>query len=415
MAYFYGTGGNDVIVNGQVSAGVTSNPGGLAGTGSGADVVYGYEGDDYIDADAGNDHLEGGFGNDTLVGWHGNDYLAGDSGNDDLDGGTGDDTLNGGSGIDTMRGGSGDDTYSVESAGEVLVEYLDEGHDKVEAYVSYTLAANIEDLRLLATGDQNGTGNDLGNFIDGNGFRNVIDGRGGNDVIRSFEGDDRLLGGGDDDLLIGGPGEDEMIGGTGNDHYDVGEAGDRVIENAGGGTDLVFSSLETTTLGAQIENLFLKMGAVAGIGNGLANYMFGNETDNRLSGRGGADALDGDAGSDVLVGGAGGDRFVFDDGDSRPGARDVIRAGDGAAAFQGAGAAPGDIIDLREIDAIEGTEKDDAFTFGGTGMGHLSLVNAGGNTLLRGNTDADAAFEVEITIEDGGVLASAYRAADFIL
>ena len=42
-------------------------------------------------------------------------------------------------------------------------------------------------------------------------------------------------------------------------------------------------------------------------------------------------------------------------------------------------------------------------------------MNSGGNTIVRGNTDADAAFELEVVIEDGGVLASAYSAADFYL
>ena len=56
-----------------------------------------------------------------------------------------------------------------------------------------------------------------------------------------------------------------------------------------------------------------------------------------------------------------------------------------------------------------------AFVFGGTGIGRVSLVNSGGNTLVRCNIDGDAAFEFELLIEDGGVLASAYRAGDFIL
>jgi hypothetical protein len=34
---------------------------------------------------------------------------------------------------------------------------------------------------------------------------------------------------------------------------------------------------------------------------------------------------------------------------------------------------------------------------------------------VRGNTDNDAAFEFELLIEDGAVLASAYAAADFVL
>jgi hypothetical protein len=35
--------------------------------------------------------------------------------------------------------------------------------------------------------------------------------------------------------------------------------------------------------------------------------------------------------------------------------------------------------------------------------------------LVRANTDMDASFEFEILIEDGGILASAYKAVDFIL
>jgi hypothetical protein len=42
-------------------------------------------------------------------------------------------------------------------------------------------------------------------------------------------------------------------------------------------------------------------------------------------------------------------------------------------------------------------------------------VEAGGLTLVRGNTDGDAAFEFKLLIEDAAVLASAYRAVDFIL
>ena len=37
------------------------------------------------------------------------------------------------------------------------------------------------------------------------------------------------------------------------------------------------------------------------------------------------------------------------------------------------------------------------------------------NTLLRANTDGDAGFEFELILEDGGLLASQYRAVDFIL
>ena len=43
---------------------------------------------------------------------------------------------------------------------------------------------------------------------------------------------------------------------------------------------------------------------------------------------------------------------------------------------------------------------------GGTGRGHLSIVNDGTNTVIRGNTDIDVAFEFELVIKDGAVDAS---------
>ena len=57
-----------------------------------------------------------------------------------------------------------------------------------------------------------------------------------------------------------------------------------------------------------------------------------------------------------------------------------------------------------------------AFGFGGTGAGQISVIEFGNTaTLVRGNTDDDAAFEFELIIEDAGTRASAYTAADFIL
>jgi hypothetical protein len=77
--------------------------------------------------------------------------------------------------------------------------------------------------------------------------------------------------------------------------------------------------------------------------------------------------------------------------------------------------AGGDVIDLAGIDANTTLAGNQAFVFGGTGIGGLSLVNAGENTLVRCNADDDAAFEFELLIEDGGILASVYRPGDFVL
>ena len=56
-----------------------------------------------------------------------------------------------------------------------------------------------------------------------------------------------------------------------------------------------------------------------------------------------------------------------------------------------------------------------AFLFGGSGLGRVSVVDSGAEFLIRCNVDKDAAFEFELIIEDAGVLASAYRAGDLIL
>ena len=94
--------------------------------------------------------------------------------------------------------------------------------------------------------------------------------------------------------------------------------------------------------------------------------------------------------------------------------RQVI-AGEDRPAFDGVGVLGGDRIDLVGIDANTSVAGNQAFAFGGTGVGRVSLVNAGANTLVRCNVDADAAFELEMLIEDGAVLAGAYKALDFVL
>ena len=116
------------------------------------------------------------------------------------------------------------------------------------------------------------------------------------------------------------------------------------------------------------------------------------------------------------MGGRGADVFDLDlASHSSPGLRDLLRAADGAVAFEGAGAAAGDRIDVSGVDANQVAAGNQAFSFGGAGIACLSLVAAGASTLVRCNTDRDAAFELELLIEDAATLASAYRAGDFVL
>lgn len=167
-----------------------------------------------------------------------------------------------------------------------------------------------------------GAGNDR--LYGGAGADRLIGGD-GNDILSGGFGDDRLDGGRGNDRLSGDGGADLMVGRGGNDIHVVDDPGDRVVEAAGGGNDLVRSTI-TVALSANMEMLaLLGAAAIDGTGNGLANRLTGNGGDNRLSGGGGADILAGRAGHDVLVGGPGADRFQFDVG---PGAADADRIED---------------------------------------------------------------------------------------
>lgn len=192
-------------------------------------------------------------------------------------------TLDGRAGADTLHGGAGDDTYVVDHAGDTVLETADEGRDLVRASVAWVLGAHIEDLTLTGNAGLAGTGNAMANTLRGNAGANRLD---------------------------GGAGRDTLVGGGGNDTYVVDQAGDRIVEAAGGGTDTVLSPL-TWTLGAELERLTLTgSDAVDGTGNDLDNQLNGNAAANRLDGGAGADTLTGGDGDDTYVVDHIGDRIV---------------------------------------------------------------------------------------------------------
>ncbi len=298
---------------------------------------------------------------DAANGFAGNDTMRGNGGSDLLYGGSGDDLLDGGDGNDVLVGGTGNDTYVVGSSGDIVTELAGAGVDTVRSSVGRVLGDFQENLVLTGGGAINGTGNDLANRITGNGAANV---------------------------LSGAAGADTLTGGAGNDTYVVDNAGDVVVEAAGGGVDTVRSSV-TRVLGADQENLVLTGGAaIDGSGNGLANHIAGNGAANTLRGAGGADTLDG---------GAGGDTYYVD------GAGDVVieLAGGGIDTVRsGVGRVLGDYQEnlvLTGSGAINGTGNDQANQItGNAGANLLSgargndvLSGAGGNDVLNGGAGND--------------------------
>jgi len=297
----------------------TSN---INGTGNGlANLIVGNTGNNILDGAAGADSLIGGLGDDTYIIDNAGDVVTellsegtdlvqssltytlganvenltltgssdingtGNTLSNTITGNIGNNILDGGVGADTLIGGSGNDTYFVDNIGDVVTEALNEGTDRVFTSISYSLAANVENLILSGSSSINGTGNTLANTIVGNAGNNILDGGAG------------------DDTLDGGVGADTLIGGSGNDIYLVDNTGDVITELAGGGTDRVLSSV-TYTLSANVDNLTLTGSAdLNGTGNASANTIIGN-TGNNL--------LDGGAGADTLIGGAGNDTYLVD-------------------------------------------------------------------------------------------------------
>lgn len=253
----------------------------LSGTGNSLDnVLTGNSGNNALTGGAGNDTLSGGTGSDAMVGGQGNDtyvvaqtgdvvtelagegidlvqssithtlannvenltltgttaingtgnaldnVLTGNSKNNTLTGNAGNDLLDGGTaGTDALRGGTGNDTYIVaRTTGITITENANEGTDRVQSSVTYTLGNNLENLTLTGTSAINGTGNTLNNTLVGNGAVNTLSGGTGADV------------------LIGNAGNDTLTGGNGADTYQYASGdGADIVNDAGtdGASDLL--------------------------------------------------------------------------------------------------------------------------------------------------------------------------------
>lgn len=360
-----GLAGNDTYVVGSAETV-------LEAAGGGIDTVQ-TEADYTLDAELENLTFTG---SDNLNG-------TGNSLDNIITGNSGSNVLEGLAGADTLIGGAGDDFYDVDDASDIVTEFLNGGTDTVQANVTYTLSAEVENLLLTGVANTNGTGNLLDNDMAGNGGDNALDGGAGADTMSGSTGNDSyvvddygdeivenvgegndtvsadigyelgdnvenlvLLGAGDIDgsgnsrrnslignagsnVLDGGAGVDTLAGGLGDDVYVV-SAGDVVVENASEGVDTVISR-GSYTLGANLENLtIVGYGNYSGAGNTLGNLIIGNASRNQVLGLDGNDRISGKDGDDVLDGGAGADTMIGGDDDdsySVDNASDVVKEG----------------------------------------------------------------------------------------
>ena len=438
--------GTDTVTTALSSHTLAANLEDLTYAGAGAFQGTGNALANRISGGSGSDTLDGGAGADTLTGGGGNDlYLADDpadqivelpaGGTDEvratagsytlsadlenltytgsgsfagtgnaaanrIQGGAGNDTLDGAAGSDTLVGGLGDDVYLVDSTADQITENPGQGTDTVwTTLASYTLAATLENLAYIGTGDFAGTGNGLAN---------------------------RITGGAGNDTLDGAAGADTLEGGAGSDLYLIDDAGDAVIEGVGAGTDEVRTALASHTLADNVEILtYTGAASFTGAGNGSGNQITGGAladtldggsgSDTLLGGGGadsllggqGSDSLDGGSGADTMAGGTGDDTYVVEDAgdlvlENAGEGTDTIRTGlaaytlgatlerlvyTGSAPFTGTGnAADNQITGGGASDTLDGLDGNDTLSGGG---GADSLAGGGGNDQLDGGTGAD--------------------------
>jgi Ca2+-binding RTX toxin-like protein len=276
----------------------------------------------------------------------------------------------------------------------------------------------------------NGTnGNDNNTFAGFLDFRRALIGTLLDDTINGKAGNDILVGLTGNDSLDGGTGADTMFGGLGDDIYVVDNVGDLVGEAVvdellpgGGGTDIVFSSVdyslnapatfslptingiaenaaaifalglptytlytavlnELTLTPQLIENLTLTGTAIMGEGNDLDNIIDGNGENNVLSGLGGNDTIRGLGGNDTISGGDGNDLLNGNMGDDSLNGNvgdDTVRGGQGNDIVRGG----------KGNDSLYGDLGDDS-VFGD--LDNDTLYGGEGNDVLDGGDGIDTA------------------------
>ncbi len=251
----------------------------------------------------------------TIVGGAGIDDIQGGAGRDSITGGAGNDLLDGGAGTDTLAGGAGNDQYTVDDAGDVVVETAGAGTDVVvTTLASHTLALEVEVLRYAGFAGFAGTGN---------GMANLIEGGSGNDLLRGLAGNDTLDGAAGSDTLDGGDGIDTA-------RLDVAfanvtrvrlSATEVAVTNLVTGTVTVLRNIETVLFDGDARSIAEVQGVsdlpdhVTGTaGADTLDGLGGNDT---IVGLDGADRIDGGSGNDSLDGGAGDDTLVGTGGSDR--------------------------------------------------------------------------------------------------
>jgi Ca2+-binding RTX toxin-like protein len=342
----FGLGGNDVYYTDVAATTVTE------GIGGGTDAIYtsvsyvlrpGQE----IETLSTNDHAATSAIN-----------LTGNAVSQNVVGNAGNNVLHGGGGTDQLYGFGGNDVYYTDVATTKVFEATGAGNDALYTSVSYVLAGGQE-VELLsvnsyaATSSINLTGNSFNQILVGNAGANI---------------------------LHGGGGTDQLYGQGGNDVYYTDVASTQVFENAGGGTDAVYTSVSYVLNGSsEVETLSANdWGAATALsltGNSFAQTIVGNAGNNVFNGGGGADTLYGFGGNDVFYVDFASVQIV----EAAGGGSDAIYT---SVSYTLAGGAEVELLSTNSYAATG------AINLTGNGFSNVVAGNAGANT-LNGGAGAD--------------------------
>ena len=344
-------------------------------------------------------------GNDQdnwFIGTSGNNLLTGEVGRDRLDGAAGNAILLGGVENDVLEGGSGADIFVVtEDNGIDTILDFEDGVDLIDLT---GVGLTFQDLLIT------GTTRSLVNFVGGTIVINelnvvdlsaadfieaigapsvpVVEGTENSESLFLLTGPVELRGLGGNDLLGVYNGSATLAGGEGDDRLYVYDEDTTIIENAGEGTDTVYTQVDIT-LAANVENGVTDTGDDIDItGNDLNNRINGRAGENTLTGHGGDDVINAGGGNDVIDGGAG---------------RDALTGGTEADAF---------VFVLGDgLDIIRDFELDlDVIDFSGTALQFVDLtITDGGSGAL---VDYGTAAGTDV-IEVSGVTAADLLADQF--
>ncbi len=343
--------------------------------------------------------VQGSGGNDTLVA---GDFVSGSysgSGN----------TYDGHAGNDTID-------YSSTTQGIVLDLMLTSGNVTGPEITADTLIS-IENI-IGGLGDDQISGDSIGNLIEGLGGDDTIAGGAGNDSVNGGAGNDGILGNTGDDFLVGSAGDDTLLGDNGSDQLFGGAGNDQLFGGAqvdtlagGDGDDLLNGELgddalyggngldtldggdgnDLMTGNAGNDQLLGGLGADTMLGGDDNDTLDGGDGDDTVSGTKGNDDVSGGLGNDVVVGGDGNDVVNGDDGNDVAGGtlgNDTVSGGAGADTVVGGNGFDSLMGDAGD-DELYGGNDDDVLD---GGLDNDLLAGAAGNDTLIGGDGDDTSF-----------------------